>query len=174
MEDLIKHREAIQSRLNEIFDYFYENKITKSTNLVDNHGYPRSDLDLYTISNYRNELSRLENDMKTVNEKLSNHLLHHHSKYSTPSQPTANPPSHLQPWSVIDNILTGSSSFSAGLHTNDKIISFGPFTHVTQDNFNQLPQFIKSNGNSPIEVLILRNDNTHLRFTIHPNGSSLG
>lgn len=174
MDELIQEREVIQTKLNSIFNYFYTNNINQSTKLIDEQGYPRSDLDLYTITNYRSQLSKLENDLKLINSKLSEHLLDHHSKYTQPSQPSNNPPSHLKPWSIIDNILRDSPSWSAGLQTNDKIIMFGPFTHLSQNSFSDIPGFIKGNNLSPIPVQVLRNDKTNLSLTIHPNGNSIG
>ncbi|TIB67036.1 hypothetical protein E3Q24_04268 [Wallemia mellicola] len=170
MSDLINKREDINNELNIIFSYFKDNNIKKSTPLLDKEGFPRNDLDIVTITQYRQRLTVLQNDLERINQDIYKFL---EQQPKTAASSDRKPIKHSTPWSIVKSIKPSSIADNAGLLKDDLIIQFGPFSHLTLDNFEKLPGFIQENRGNDVRVIILR-DNQEITYTFNLNGSPLG
>lgn len=186
MSDLINKREDINNELNVIFNYFKDNNIKKSTPLLDQEGFPRNDLDIVTITEYRQRLAVLQNDLERVNQDIYKFL---EQQPKTAVSSDRKPIKHSTPWSIVKAIKPSSIADNAGLLKDDLIIQFGPFSHLTLDNFEKLPGFIQENRGvrkhllkeippidtlqNDVRVIILR-DKQEISYTFNLNGNPLG
>lgn len=74
MDQLLKRKDLIESRVKAIAVELEELGIGLNGKLVDSEGYPRNDLDVYRIRELRNEHARLQTDHKTLMKEIEAEL----------------------------------------------------------------------------------------------------
>ena len=106
--ELDKKRKEIDDNISHFINILDSNNVNHSTSLLDSQGFPRSDIDIPSVTIARSELAKLRNDRKFINDELSKELEFIHSSGSgTLSQPI-NPKNHLKPWAKVGFIANGS------------------------------------------------------------------
>lgn len=123
--------------------------------LIDEEGYPRSDVDVYQIRHIRSQISRRLNDHKLIMKELERQLHHLHSiKKNTSSTKTNLTPSQ----STLDNISSDKSS-NQSHHTTD-------FSHPRIPNERIAFALVKavapdSPANYAVNILVMMETLTH-------------
>ncbi|KAJ3136142.1 26S proteasome non-ATPase regulatory subunit 9 [Physocladia obscura] len=168
-------RAALESELHELADALASNNSNMSDALVDAHGFPRNDVDVYTIRHLRNAIIRKQNDHKALMTRIES-AMHaafaeaQQAKAASASLPittsiTANLPAAF---ALVASVAPESPASDAGLAAGDKILRFG-----TASQLSAVPsQVIET---VPVQVLVLR-DNISVSLTLTPrkwSGSGL-
>ncbi|SOV10960.1 proteasome regulatory protein, putative [Plasmodium sp. gorilla clade G2] len=201
--ELVKKREDIENELKVHMDFLEspENKnVGMKGNLIDSEGFPRNDIDIYSIRVARNKIICLKNDYIDINKKLEEYIHKVHSTHpvirvernkninndllNTPQQITKeediqNAKKNI--FAIIDEVIDNSPSHKSGLKINDQIFQFGDIIKKNeneQNNYSNI-QLIKEIGNymktQPKQILvkILREENI-LFYHIIPEQTQKG
>ena len=130
------------------------------TPLVDTSGYPRTDIDLYSVRTTRGNIRKLLNDYKAVTLQIEAEL---------PSAlARVTPKKHF---ARVNGVLENSPAQLAGICSGDLLIQFGS---ITVGTFKSLSSLAGEITNGQIAIRIERGDSV-LAFDITiPAGQSLG
>jgi 26S proteasome non-ATPase regulatory subunit 9 len=129
--------------------------------LVDNEGYPRSDIDVYAVRQARNKIIRLQNDHKVVMKVIEEKLYQIHSEAKLAQSqgeetPSDTPLSEGRVFLVVKEVTPSSPAANAGLQTEDTILEFGS---VNVDNFKSMSDVatvVQYSQNNPLRVVLVR------------------
>ncbi|KAG8955954.1 putative 26S proteasome regulatory subunit [Tulasnella sp. 424] len=69
--NLMSRKDAIEKEIKEQQTLLDSNNSTMTTELVDNEGFPRGDIDVYTVRHARVRIIELRNDLKAVTDELA-------------------------------------------------------------------------------------------------------
>ncbi|EIW68081.1 hypothetical protein TREMEDRAFT_33072, partial [Tremella mesenterica DSM 1558] len=144
--------------------------ITSGTSLFDPEGFPRNDIDVYSIRHARASLIRLRTDLNQINNLLAPAL---DAAFSSPTnlpnqdQPqtfvngsSGNTHSHDSPekgLARVDSVASESPAQNADLRTGDIIFSFGGITSTT-GSLNSIGALVAGSQGTPLIVLVQRGE----------------
>lgn len=134
-------------------------------------GFPRADIDVYSIRKMRNQLSCLHNDHKALMAKLQEVLESVHA--ATASDPRAaapaaasRPPAVSAPIPVIVDygepivlasaVSAGSPAAVGGLLSGDAILAFGSATSLNGSTMTTISDVVRRSVGTPIPVVVRR------------------
>ena len=140
--------------------------------LVDSEGYPRADVDLFSVRTTRQRVIMLRNDLKAKNTELERALEALHALgpavFTIPVVPAGSAVGggsggpRGAPIAFVDSVSTGSPADSAGLQPGDRILSFGPLHSgsgkAPGEVLPAIGALVGSSENAPIVVTVLRGD----------------
>ncbi|CAH8523095.1 unnamed protein product [Schistosoma mattheei] len=176
-DGLVDEKNRIEKKLSELSEILRQNgNVGMDTPLVDDEGYPRSDIDVALIRITRNNIHCLNTDHKQIMLELESvlHEIHEYARQN-PSKnvltdgnacSSENKLSDDQsaqivkkPFLKIDQISPNSIAEQADLKVGDRIVQFGS---VSADNFNSLQDlstvFRNTSPGSCIHMSIVRGD----------------
>ncbi|KJP87115.1 hypothetical protein AK88_03283 [Plasmodium fragile] len=110
---LVKQRDEIEREMKENMDFLEapENKsVGMKGKLVDPEGFPRNDIDIYSIRVARNKVICLKNDYRNVNKKIEEYLHKVHSSH---------PPIRVQRSKTKDEQANDPNDSSSESHVED-------------------------------------------------------
>ncbi|CRG94281.1 hypothetical protein PGAL8A_00398500 [Plasmodium gallinaceum] len=201
--ELVKKRSEIENEINENLEFLEkpENKnIGMKGKLIDAEGFPRNDIDIYSIRVARNKIICLKNDYLDINKKIEEYLHKVHSTHPVirvERNKNKNDEENLN-WNkiyedvneveiehvkknifaIIDEMIDNSPSHKAGLKINDYIYQFGDVKkNENDDNENldilkKISDYMKTNP-SKIEIKVLREEKVYTYY-IFPNKTHNG
>lgn len=180
--DLIARRMNIEQRIQEFGNILTRNGLGMDEPLVDEEGFPLSNIDIYAVRHARVEIIRLQNDYKVLMREIENGLNEYYNYTDNASNSISNEyygninkkdlnnngndESYI-PFAKITNVVPQSPAYESGLQNDDFILKFGS---VTKDNFINLSNIgtmVQHSIGNNIEVKILR-DGTILTFNLIP------
>jgi 26S proteasome non-ATPase regulatory subunit 9 len=140
--------------------------------LIDEEGFPRSDIDIYNVKNKRRRLAEINTDHKTLMKQIEEIVpkltqmkpAADRGLDASPPQQTeplsANCPSaslsELKPFAKLDEILTGSPAFEAGIKETDELLAFGNVTEADPKAFASIAKLVGDSVNKEIKLKIKR------------------
>lgn len=135
--------------------------------LVDKDGFPRGDIDVYSVVAKRNRLSVINTDHKLLMKTIENEMkeifdlqLHLKTVFDSAIAKVSNEApklSELKPMAKINEICEGSPAFVAGLENEDLLLSFGDVTSETGSPLASIPDVVRRHVNLPVKLIIKRN-----------------
>ncbi|CCI41363.1 unnamed protein product [Albugo candida] len=135
--------------------------------LVDSEGFPRADIDIYTVRHQRHRLATLQTDHLSTMRRIETLLpiLLHPQTPNTFSEKPANtsralPKTRAKPFASIQSVEQKSPAASAGLEPNDLIVRFGSADASNHRNLAAIRDIVSHHLNQPIAIEILRHSNT--------------
>ena len=148
------------------------------SSLVDEEGFPRSDLDLNDIRSKRHRIACLQNDHISLMNDIQNLLveLHEESKKrieqgldvhqekTVEETPTTAPmqeeEEQLEPFLKVNTVAANSPAERAGLMPGDEVTQFGYLLKkdIQNSGLKILPSVVQSNVNKEMKVHIQRHD----------------
>ncbi|KAF7458960.1 26S proteasome non-ATPase regulatory subunit 9 [Cryptosporidium felis] len=196
MDELNNRKTDIEKEVNELMEFLNScgPDVGLKGNLVDDEGFPRSDVDLYAVRRARNRIAVLNTDytrvMKEIEERLFD--IHSREKIYVPvnkptSQQSADGNASSFPFGFVDSVLEDSPAFLSGMRPGDLILEFGDLKSevelVSQEESKKqilrVSEIILNNLEKPIKVVILRNKTKQLEdlltnYSINNDHSDLG
>jgi len=129
--------------------------------LVDEEGFPRSDVDVLTVRKTRVRIIYLQNDLKNILKEIEEGLYNVHARARENRPPVKKADNStisadLEPFLHVDLITEGSPAEKAGLEVNDMITRFGS---ITLDNFSGLKvigELVNNSKGTEINVTVQR------------------
>ncbi|EDV26206.1 uncharacterized protein TRIADDRAFT_24455 [Trichoplax adhaerens] len=172
--DLMKKKEAIEAEIDQWSDVLQSQRnVGMNEPLVDSQGYPRADIDVYTVRKARQRIICLQNDHKAAMKEIESglHQIHADARNSTlekPSEDTVNEIDQaIISFAITDFVADGSPAAEAGLEKGDEICCFGT---VNAENFRSLQDvgyIVKHSEQKEVKVIIRRMQKL-LKLTITP------
>ncbi|KAG8931566.1 putative 26S proteasome regulatory subunit [Tulasnella sp. 417] len=116
---LVAKKDAIEKEIKEQQAILDANNSTMTTELVDNEGFPRGDIDVFTVRHARVRIIELRNDLKAVTDELAVAL---QAVFNSPEPepaaaeaPTSSQeqPEALKPFARVDGVAPGSPANEA-------------------------------------------------------------
>ncbi|XP_051947609.1 26S proteasome non-ATPase regulatory subunit 9 [Xyrauchen texanus] len=172
---LIKRKDEIEEQIKAYYDTLEDQgDVGMHGPLVDAEGFPRADVDLYTVRTARHNVSRLQNDHKTVMVEIENALHKLHAKVRVnkqdeemaPVEATDHAASLPSPFARVDTIVQGSPAFLAGLQIGDEILEFGSVNARNFKNLHDVASVVQHSEGKSLRVgLIRKGEKVHLHLT---------
>ncbi|KAI8643724.1 hypothetical protein BD408DRAFT_414444 [Parasitella parasitica] len=191
-QNLITRKTNLEQELKELEIVLTSAGVGMDTPLIDNEGFPRSELDIQTIRTSRSMIHRLRNDHREIMLEIEKilHRIHQLKKANgeatadAPSSSTSNPPNNTantaattltEPttvggpiaYAVVNAIAPDSPAYGAGLRRNDRITQFGHINSTNHDRLQAINRLIIDKEEQQIPVTILR-DEIHLQIVVTP------
>ncbi|KAF9241122.1 hypothetical protein BU15DRAFT_45115 [Melanogaster broomeanus] len=175
---LMARKDVIEAEIDTQLSILKANSCDMTTPLVDPQGFPRADLDVYTIRSARSRVIALRNDLRDVTNEIGKLLEQIYDPSLAPPPPLAPAEAAagsgaqgegpLLPFARVDGVAPESPAAEAGLRREDLITKFG---HLTKASFSAaslqpLAELVNNNENRELQVQVLREGQDLLvRFT---------
>lgn len=128
------------------------------TPLLTSDGFPRADIDVYTVRRTRVDIIRLENDLKALLAEIDVALQEHFrsNSHSQPAGANGHAEVRLIPFAVIDMVNENSPASKAGLEVNDEVLKFGICHAGNHNGLRKVAEFVATMDGREIEVTVKR------------------
>ncbi|KAJ3220357.1 26S proteasome non-ATPase regulatory subunit 9 [Dinochytrium kinnereticum] len=146
---VLAEKERTEGEIRELEAAILSHNVSVDEALVDNDGYPRNDVDVYTIRHLRHELVVKQNDYKDIMrrmEKVVQEVFQRGGKLLVPTP--AVPKKAPMPFALVNSVAPGSPAEGAGLQAGDKILRFGSLSSEN-DGFKSIPQEVREENSQP-------------------------
>ncbi|CAE1163060.1 PSMD9 [Acanthosepion pharaonis] len=177
MEELVMRKEDIEREITELSALLEQQcGVGMSGPLLDNEGYPRSDIDVYSVRHARHRIKCLQTDHTQVMKEIEEKLLRIHAEVrdsknnnteAISRQPRL-PPRVLPAFAKVDKVEPGSPASKANLQIGDEILRFGSIQHKNFENLQDVGKVVQYSIGKTISVSVLR-DGKEIRLTLIPN-----
>lgn len=133
--------------------------------LIDHEGFPRGDLDLYSIRQARQKFITLNNDHTALMNRIESELHSYFGNQSSvpieshkpiESEVAVSLQDNPVPFAEITEVSPGSPAESAGLKVSDRLVSFGPINYLNSNQLLGLQEFVKHAEGTEVRVSLLR------------------
>lgn len=149
-------------------------------------GFPRSDIDLLSVTADRRQVRELSNDHKALMAEIERklHILHAQTREEVdvsfaPAQHTRNqsagralvaplavPATSVDSFAVVDLVFENSPAMIAGLQEGDQIVRCAHITCQTPDSLETMGKLVLDSENRELDIDICRGeDNVSLKLT---------
>ncbi|KAJ2654691.1 putative 26S proteasome regulatory subunit [Coemansia sp. RSA 1200] len=158
-QDLLKQKDALENEIRELELDLRSHGVTKTEALVDNEGFPRSDVDIGTIREIRRWLVYKQNDLKELMRQIEHSLAVLHKDTSQDKGDMdleVETPTLQRPFARVGKVAPNSPASYAGLAVGDMIVTYGSVNERNHDNLRQLVTETTDKVLKPIEVLVNR------------------
>ncbi|GLH03273.1 26S proteasome non-ATPase regulatory subunit 9, partial [Gryllus bimaculatus] len=136
---LIHEKDKIEDEIKQMKTILENNNIGMNEPLVDDNGFPRSDIDVYQVRHARHRIICLQNDHKKLMKEIENalHALHAQEQHVNGSSSSGVSTSfeHTEPIGRINFVSPNSPAADAGVLEGDIVVEFGS---VNASNFKSL------------------------------------
>eukprot|EP01080_Neovahlkampfia_damariscottae_P000137 gene137-4383_t len=155
--------------------------------LVDQEGFPRSDIDVHQTLIMRNKLNCLKTDYKFLMKEIEEGMYALHATYKTEEKKVEEKVEKKEelieeiniiekkpvlqrksPFLTVNSVAEGSPAQETGLEVNDEICKFGDIEKKELDTYGLkiLADYVQKNVNNKLKIQILRkNKDIMLTFT---------
>ncbi|KAK3597056.1 hypothetical protein CHS0354_022059 [Potamilus streckersoni] len=122
MNQLMKRRDEIEAEIKELGDVLEsQGGVGMKGPLVDAEGYPRADIDVYSVRHARHRIICLQNDHKALMKEIEEELYKIHAEARIEKEKAGNQspiPMEIEdtprePFAIVDRVDEGSPAFSA-------------------------------------------------------------
>ncbi|KAH3700772.1 26S proteasome non-ATPase regulatory subunit 9-like [Dreissena polymorpha] len=183
MNQLIKKREELEAEikaLNEVLDS--QKSVGMDGPLVDSEGFPRSDIDIYSVRHARHQIICLQNDYTALMTEIEEELyrIHAEARQSMADQPASQSEqsskvfddleerSRLQPFGNVMSVDEGSPADLAGLKVGDSVIRFGSLTSQNFQGLQNIAAIVQHSIDKSIPITVVR-DNADVQLSVTPS-----
>ncbi|KAM3849766.1 26S proteasome non-ATPase regulatory subunit 9-like [Diretmus argenteus] len=166
VKNLVKKKDEIEEQIKAYYDVLEDQGVGVEGPLVDEEGFPRSDVNLYQIRTARHNISCLQNDHKAIMVEIEEalHKLHarekaKHEQDGAEAQAEAmeHEVSLPPPFARVDAVTQGSPACGAGLRVGDEITEFGSVNTGNFQNLQNIASVVQHSEGKPLRVAVIRN-----------------
>ncbi|KAJ3064296.1 Leucine-rich repeat-containing protein 23 [Podochytrium sp. JEL0797] len=159
-EQLQTQRTELESELKELIDALK----THNTNMTDPlvvDGFPRADIDVYTVRHLRSNIIRKQNDHKALMADIEKEMHNVFQQLQKSGAKPAPPAESAKAFAVVNSVAAGSPAEVAGLCAGDRVVRFGGVEELAA------VAGVVSEG-AALEVIVMRNEKRE-RIQLIPN-----
>ncbi|GAA5862291.1 hypothetical protein JCM8547_007590 [Rhodosporidiobolus lusitaniae] len=165
LQRLSDKRGDIQAQLDVYFSVLSSNRVGMDDPLVDNEGFPRSDIDVAGVRTARMWVHRLKNDLKRVMGELEQVVQRGLPRGEEGESATGAGEGgesmqvdgeEEEAWAKVDAVAPGSPADAAGLKRDDLLISLGPVTASNNDNLRAVAALVGRSEGVELELVVRR------------------
>jgi len=167
---LIKRREDIDEQITALGGILTSNKIGMSEPLVDQEGYPRTDVNVYQVRHARHMIICLQNDFKALTKEIDQKLQRYHAQLKERGLnediirmdvDDDNSSAESTPIAKVNLVSEGSPAFHAGLLVDDMIVEFGSISSQNFTSLTDIGNLVNSSAGNMISVKVKRESTSH-------------
>ncbi|XP_065846250.1 26S proteasome non-ATPase regulatory subunit 9-like [Oscarella lobularis] len=173
VRDLIAQKDAIEAEIKALSDVLDSQKgVGMNEPLVDTEGFPRADIDIYSVRTARNKIIRLHNDHKSLMSQIerSLHAMHARERDDTDKNKDSEDDRNLglrKPFLKVNLVSENSPASVCELKVGDCVLEFGS---INAENFRSLQdvgELVKNSEGTKVWIKILR-DGEEIRLGLIP------
>ncbi|XP_067671598.1 26S proteasome non-ATPase regulatory subunit 9-like [Haliotis asinina] len=177
MKTLMKRKDDLESQVKELHALLDSQKSVGTDGpLIDTEGFPRSDIDVYSVRHARHQIACLQNDHKEVMREIEEELVNIHAQARQRlssreedmevdrEKPEEKP---LVAFARIDRVEVNCPASQGGVEVEDEVLMFGS---VTADNFTGLQSIgslVQHSKDKALSVTVRRKGQV-LRLSVTP------
>ncbi|KAF9897489.1 26S proteasome non-ATPase regulatory subunit 9, partial [Lobosporangium transversale] len=129
-QELIKQKDDIEAEIRKAQEELQSQKVGMNEKLVDNNGFPRSDIDLVLVTTARSNIVRLKNDHKAIMDKIEEALHAVHAEALAEKQRSSNMANTQSASTSVADKRTGTKQDS----NEESLIPFARVNAVAPDS----------------------------------------
>jgi 26S proteasome non-ATPase regulatory subunit 9 len=136
------------------------NNTNMTNSLIDLQGFPRSDIDVYTVRHTRSKIIHLSNDHADILKEIEKSLIQIHSQAKVQGPGSFSSFEDL-PFAKIDGVAPDSPASLAGLERDDLLVNFGDLStklKSTSQTFDLLGNAVQARIGLETVVKVQRRD----------------
>lgn len=163
--DLIASRERMEDELKTLMEVLKSNNVDLTESLIDQEGFPRSDIDVFQVRTARHRIICLKNDLKGMTKQIEDSLHNLHQQQREGLGLLNNISSLLTefdegtiPFAKIGAVTDGSPADKAGLKCEDLILGFGSLRSSSFQNLQDVARIVQHSINRDISLCVRRSD----------------
>ncbi|KAL8558336.1 hypothetical protein ACOMHN_012900 [Nucella lapillus] len=171
MKTLTKKKDDIEGELSQLTEVLDSQKgVGMNGPLIDEEGYPRSDIDVYAVRHARHKIACLQTDHKLVMKDIEEELYRIHTELRQQKDAsgesamevctTSDPAPPRPPFVRVDKVDAGSPATDAGLEVGDELVEFGSVTANNFTSLQQIGEVVQHSIGRPLRVRVARNKQT--------------
>lgn len=173
-DEVVSLKRTVENELTRLFDLLHdEYKSDFSSPLVDNDGFPRSDIDLLQVRLLRRNINILRNDLKTIIEHFSKLISQQFQKQTqNDSQQSSFPSKILEytiPFAILLEVAPTSPSALAGIISGDRLVKFGSIHAGNHQRLEAIRSLVNRYIGKEIALRIQREDGTFHELILTPS-----
>ncbi|KAK4048490.1 putative 26S proteasome regulatory subunit [Microbotryomycetes sp. JL221] len=177
---LTNKKDDIQTSIESYINVLQTNKSDMSTQLIDNEGFPRSDIDVAAVRTARVNIIRLRNDLEQVRKDMATLVERGLPRTTTTSAAQQDGHGDVQAsreqdrqrmnvdednvqstlrrtaFARVDGVFPGGPADNAGLKRQDLIVSIGSITILNHDRLRAVGRLVNTSEGVTLPVVILR------------------
>jgi 26S proteasome non-ATPase regulatory subunit 9 len=166
---LTTKKASLEKEISDLEQVLVANNTNMTDSLIDQEGFPRSDIDVYTVRNTRSKIIHLSNDHANILKEIEICLIEIHA-HAKEAGPGSFPTLETKPFALVDGVAPDSPASIAGLQRGDLVVKFG--NHCTgskspSQTFALLPSVVQGHVGIETPVVVHRNQ-TALVFQLTP------
>ncbi|KAJ1668779.1 putative 26S proteasome regulatory subunit [Coemansia sp. RSA 1646] len=153
---LLKQKDALENEIRDLELNLQSHGVSQTEALVDEEGFPRSDIDITTIRQIRRSLIYKQNDLRGLMKQVEDSLVSLHKgtrKDNDGNDTKAEEPVLKRPFARVSIVAPNSPASEAGLVAGDKIVSYGSVNEGNHDNLRRLIAETIDNIQNPVTVV---------------------
>ncbi|XP_071502962.1 26S proteasome non-ATPase regulatory subunit 9-like [Diadema antillarum] len=163
---LVAKKDDIEREIKALFEVLEsQGGVGMTGPLIDSEGYPRSDIDVYSVRTARHDIICLQNDhkalMKEIEEALHTlHSIERQQREAGTYNPVTNGSSNgaaLIPFAKVDLVSPGSPAEKAGLAVGDRLVEFGSVTSANFKSIRDIAPVVQHSQGRSVRVVVTRN-----------------
>jgi len=162
--ELITTKEKMEDELKALMEVLESNNTNLTESLVDQEGFPRSDIDVYQVRNARSKIICLKNDLREITKQIevSLHSLHQQQRDGLGITEDTSildefSKDHI-PFAKIGSVTEGSPADKAGLRSDDLILGFGSLRSSSFQSLQDIAQIVQHRINQSITLCVRRSE----------------
>ncbi|KAG5520181.1 hypothetical protein PMAC_001258 [Pneumocystis sp. 'macacae'] len=156
LKDIFKRVDEIKQELQYLGDVLFQHNVNMETPLVDEEGFPRSDIDVVSVRIARARINRLKNNYHTLTDSIQTALHALHIYNSQDINQTIIENTVKRPFARVNYVIHQSPASLAGLQEGDLIKQFGTIHAENHQGLSALVQLVEASDNKEISLLITR------------------
>ncbi|RMZ87537.1 hypothetical protein DV736_g5240, partial [Chaetothyriales sp. CBS 134916] len=173
LRQLIERKDNIEAELKALGGVLETHGVDMQTPLVDQDGFPRSDIDVAQVRVTRARIIHLRNDWKELMDGIEKGLHVHHANLQAsesfkqtessasqraPLTTAVAPAAPETPFARVNSVEPGSPANEAGLKRGDQIRRLGTVIWSNHERLRKVAEAVQQNVGKPILVKVLRTD----------------
>ena len=123
-ESLVSKKDELEREISRLEAILTANNTNMTNSLIDLQGFPRSDIDVYTVRHTRSKIIHLSNDHADILKEIEKSLIQIHSQAKVQGPGSFSSFEDL-PFAKIDGVAPDSPASLAGLERDDLLVNFG-------------------------------------------------
>lgn len=156
---LIKEKEIIEASIQDQESILRSHGVDMKTELVDRDGFPRADIDVYSVRNARASLARLYNDLKGKMDDIADALaLLHKCNHEVDESSAVINGAVDTPFAKVNGVAPDSPANIAGLERGDLVIEFGNVTFNTESPLQAIAVELPKNEFKSLKIKVKRGE----------------
>eukprot|EP00118_Oscarella_pearsei_P000764 m.5734 g.5734 ORF g.5734 m.5734 type:complete len:203 (+) comp13982_c0_seq1:40-648(+) len=161
---LITKKESVELEIKELLEVLESQKgVGMNGPLVDQEGFPRADIDVYSIRIARNKIIRLKNDHKSIMSEIESGLHEIHAqdreKESVEDKQKGDESggSFVKPFLDVNVVSENSPASLSGLKVGDQVVEFGSINESNFKSLQDIGELVKNSEGRKMWIKVVRN-----------------